>query len=52
MIRTSFAIAIIIILGAGVYFNSINGEFVYDDKGLVRDNVYITNPAYIPKAFT
>jgi len=43
---------LIAFLGIVAYANSINGQFVYDDKGLVRDNVYIRNPSYVSKFFT
>jgi len=43
---------LIAFLGIIAYANSINGQFVYDDKGLVRDNVYIRNPSYVSRFFT
>lgn len=36
-------LAIIIILGLLVYLNSLQGEFIWDDNGLVKENRYIRN---------
>ncbi|MGD9015037.1 MAG: hypothetical protein PVI33_03330, partial [Candidatus Omnitrophota bacterium] len=34
-------VLLIIILGAITYSNSLNGKFVLDDKGMIRDNQHI-----------
>jgi len=44
--------ALIISLGFFVYSNSLNGEFIWDDAHLVKDNLYIRNWSNIPKFFT
>ncbi|MFC1624177.1 tetratricopeptide repeat protein [Candidatus Omnitrophota bacterium] len=44
--------ALIIILGLSVYFGSLGGKFIWDDRYLVEDNVYIKNWHHIPKIFT
>ena len=46
------AIFLIIILGFGVYSNCLDGKFVWDDFGLVRDNPYIKSWQNIPEIFT
>jgi len=43
--------ALIIILGSVVYSNSLDGEFVWDDQYLVKDNVYIKSFSYLPRIF-
>lgn len=42
-------IAIIITLGLMVYVNSLNGKFVWDDNGLLKDNNYIKDWKYFPE---
>jgi len=44
--------ALIIILGFAVYGNSLNGEFIYDDLIVIRDNVFVKSWIYAPKLFT
>jgi tetratricopeptide (TPR) repeat protein len=39
-------------LGLAVYANSLNGEFLWDDDYLIKQNIYIKNPARISKLFT
>ena len=46
------SIAIIIILGFGVYANSIEGKFIWDDANLVEYNVYLRSWANTSKLFT
>ncbi|HIE44496.1 MAG TPA: tetratricopeptide repeat protein [Candidatus Omnitrophica bacterium] len=46
------SIAIVIVLGFGAYSNSINGEFIWDDYPLLRDNTYIKDSSYIARIFT
>jgi len=46
-----FQIAIIAILGFAVYTNSLNGEFIWDDEALVRDNIFIRGFSNLPKIF-
>lgn len=50
--RAAFiSVILIIILGFGVYWNSLNGKFVWDDEDLIKNNIYIKSPAYIPEIF-
>ncbi|MCK5179429.1 MAG: tetratricopeptide repeat protein, partial [Candidatus Omnitrophica bacterium] len=46
------SVILIIILGFAVYGNSINGEFIWDDTHLVKDNVYIRDWSNLSKFFT
>ncbi|KPK42993.1 MAG: hypothetical protein AMJ78_00005, partial [Omnitrophica WOR_2 bacterium SM23_29] len=46
------SIALIIILGFVAYGNSLNGELLWDDHYLVKKNLFIKNPAYLPNIFT
>ena len=43
---------IIIVVGLFVYGNSLNGQFIWDDHILVKNNPYITSWTYLPKIFT
>ena len=43
---------LIVALGFFVYFNSLEGEFVWDDYGLIRDNIYIRDFSHISDIFT
>ncbi|MFH1868376.1 MAG: tetratricopeptide repeat protein [Candidatus Omnitrophota bacterium] len=45
-------LAVIIILGIAVYANSLNGEFIWDDEYLVKENVFIRDSSYIPDIFS
>jgi hypothetical protein len=47
-------IPILLVITAGVlaYGNSLNGEFLLDDKSLVEDNLYIRNWDNIGKIFS
>lgn len=47
-----FAPLMIIILGFAVYFNSLQGEFIWDDIGVVRDNLHIRSFSNLGKIFT
>ena len=46
------SLGLIIILGLAVYINSLDGEFIWDDIGLIRDNLYIRSWVHTPKIFT
>jgi tetratricopeptide (TPR) repeat protein len=46
------AIGLIIILGFTVYANSLAGKFIWDDRALITDNVYIKSGANFSKIFT
>ncbi len=48
----AIAIIIITILGFAVYANSLNGEFIWDDIYLIRDNPYIKSFSFIKNIFT
>ena len=43
---------LIILLGACVYANAVNGTFLWDDDALVRDNALIKDRANLPGIFT
>jgi len=49
---TILAVILVTTLGFAVYLNSLNGDFVFDDNVLVKDNIYIKNPSRIGKLFT
>jgi tetratricopeptide (TPR) repeat protein len=44
-------IFILAVLGFIVYANSMSGEFVWDDEGLVKNNLHIRSLAGLPKLF-
>jgi Tfp pilus assembly protein PilF len=46
------SMALIAVLGAAVYSNAVTGEFVWDDRYLVKENALIKSPANIPAIFT
>ncbi|MFH1753986.1 MAG: tetratricopeptide repeat protein [Candidatus Omnitrophota bacterium] len=46
------AAALIIFLGLAVYANSLNGEFLWDDLHLIKENVYIKDWSNIGAIFT
>jgi protein O-mannosyl-transferase len=46
------ALILIIISGFFVYFNSLNGKFLWDDNIIIRDNTHIKNWSYSAKIFT
>ncbi|MFC1645917.1 tetratricopeptide repeat protein [Candidatus Omnitrophota bacterium] len=46
------SIFLIIILGFAIYANSLDGQFIWDDVHLVRDNLNIRSPSNILKIFT
>lgn len=46
------SIILIIILGVTVYGNSLNGQFIWDDEHLIKDNIYIRNWSHMPQVFT
>lgn len=45
-------IILIIALGFTVYFNSLGGEYIYDDGDLIKNNLYIKSWSNISKIFT
>lgn len=46
------SVILITIAGFFVYFNSLNGEFIYDDELWVKDNPHIKNWSGINRIFT
>jgi Flp pilus assembly protein TadD len=50
--RIFLEIILIITLGFVVYSNSLNGRFVWDDYGLVKENNYIKSWSNLPKVIT
>jgi len=49
--RTAFALTLIILVSFAVYFNSLFGEFVYDDASQIVDNPWIKDIRRIPDLF-
>lgn len=49
--KTVLALVIIAFIGLTVYFNSLDGGFIWDDVYLVRDNTYIKSWEYAPDIF-
>ena len=47
-----FAAILIAAVGLAAYYNSIPGKFVWDDKHLIKDNVYIKDRAHLPRIFS
>jgi len=45
-------LCLIVVISFGVYANSLNGEFIWDDKELIADNVYIKNWDYLSTNLT
>lgn len=45
------SITIIIIVGFGVYSNSLNGKFIWDDDALIKNNIYIKSWTNLSKLF-
>ena len=45
-------VALIIIAGVIVYANSINGQFIWDDELLIKDNIYIKSWSNLWKVLT
>ena len=48
---TTFILAVVI-LGFGLYANSLNGQFLWDDHHFITGNIYIKDWRYLPKLFT
>jgi len=46
------SIAVIVIWSLVIYFNSLGGQFVFDDESVVQNNSSITSLSNIPKFFT
>ncbi|MFH0790455.1 MAG: tetratricopeptide repeat protein [Candidatus Omnitrophota bacterium] len=45
-------VCLIIIWGLVIYANSLKGEFIWDDNGLIKNNVYLRDVKNIPGFFT
>ncbi len=50
--NTIFSIALITLLGIIAYANSLDGEFIWDDNLLIKDNAYVKSWALAPKIFS
>ena len=46
------AVVLVAVLGFAVYLTSVDGEFIWDDQYLIKENVYVKNPADLSKLFT
>jgi tetratricopeptide (TPR) repeat protein len=51
-IHKSFLIFLIIVACALSYWNSLSGQFVWDDNTLIVDNVYMQSFRFLPEFFT
>ena len=49
---TLLSCLLIIILGLAIYANSLNGQFIWDDEHLVKNNVYIKSWSHLPQIFS
>ncbi|MCX5886498.1 MAG: tetratricopeptide repeat protein [Proteobacteria bacterium] len=50
--RHAVALCLILVIAAGVYANSLKGEFIWDDKDLILDNQYIKSWSSLPVVLT
>ena len=50
--KVSKVIIIIICAAAICYANSLSGKFIWDDRYLIKDNIYIKDWSHIAKVFT
>jgi len=44
---TFLAIVLIIATGCAVYANSLNGKFIWDDRYLIQENIYVKDTAFL-----
>ncbi|MDP8234743.1 MAG: tetratricopeptide repeat protein [Candidatus Erginobacter occultus] len=51
-IRAAFYLLVIAAAGLAVYLNSLGGEFHWDDRHFIVDNVYLRDWSYLPEIFT
>jgi tetratricopeptide (TPR) repeat protein len=49
---TLLSIILIALLGFAVYFNSINGKFIWDDEDLIENNAFIKSFSNVTNIFT
>jgi len=47
-----FSVFLIIVLGFAVYSNSLGGEFLWDDRYLVKENIHIRDWSNLEQVFT
>ncbi|MDD3275238.1 MAG: hypothetical protein PHN16_05755, partial [Candidatus Omnitrophica bacterium] len=50
--KSALPVFLIILFGFTIYFNSLRGGFIWDDAGLVRDNLYLRNWNNLGSIFT
>ena len=50
--KSAIFIILIIILGFTIYFNSLGGDFIWDDFNLIKGNIYIRNWSGLSQVFT
>jgi len=50
--KVLLAVLLIIGVGAAVYANALQGEFLWDDGNLVEENRYIRSWSHVPEIFT
>ncbi|MEE8359889.1 MAG: tetratricopeptide repeat protein [Candidatus Omnitrophota bacterium] len=46
------SIILIVVLGLAIYWNSLDGKFIWDDIPIIRDNAYIRSFSHIDDIFT
>ena len=51
MKKISISIVLIVLIGLAVYSNSLKGQFLWDDEGLIQYNPHIKNWGYLSKIF-
>ena len=45
-------LALIAIIGFSLYYNSLDGEFIWDDRHLIQDNIFIKDWQHVGDIFT
>ncbi|MCK9431450.1 MAG: tetratricopeptide repeat protein [Candidatus Omnitrophica bacterium] len=50
--KSALPVFLIILFGFTIYFNSLRGGFIWDDAGLVRDNLYLRSWSNLGSIFT
>lgn len=50
--RNSIFTVFVVLLGLAVYWNSLRGEFLWDDHHFITNNIHIKNLKFLPQIFT
>ena len=51
-IPAGLILALILLAGFAVYFNSLKGEFLWDDIHFIKNNTYLRSWSHLPEIFT